>query len=136
MRKKLVGVFAFVVLLALIPAFLAAEPASCAESQFKGQQDAQAGHDSSGWFMGGMGAGLLFSLLGTGVTALVANSSTPMPQMLPDKNDFDLSCYASGYQIQARSKDVSSVWTGGLIGSGVGLVIIVGALALAFGGFF
>jgi hypothetical protein len=133
MKKNLLWVFALAACTAFAPAILTAEPASCVESQFKGQQDAQSAHDSSGWFIGGLGAGFLFSLLGTGVTALVANSSFPMPQMLPSEKDFDIPCYANGYQMQARAKDVGSVWTGGLIGSGVGLVIVVGVIVMIVG---
>lgn len=99
--------------------------ADCNQSNMRGNQDAGMMHNSGGWLAGGVGSGLLLSLIGTGIITAIAASSNPQPTMIPD--GVDETCYRVGYNSKAKSKNTVSALVGGLAGSAVWIVILVSA---------
>lgn len=94
---------------------------SCDDDRTHGRADAASTHRSGGWFWGGVGSGLLLSILGTGIITAVGASSDPQPKEVPA--GYDPACYRDGYQSKAKSKNTVSALTGGLVGTAVWVLI-------------
>ena len=94
---------------------------TCEDDRVHGRADASSGHHSGGWFWGGVGSGLLLSLIGTGIITAVGASSDPQPKEVPA--GYDPACYRDGYQSKAKSKNTISALTGGLVGTAIWVVI-------------
>ena len=89
--------------------------------------DAGSRHSSAGWFLGGVGSGVLLGLIGTGIITVTAAMSNPQPRLLPA--DVDGSCYINGYAKKAKSKNTWSALGGGLVGTAVFVLVYLAATA-------
>lgn len=98
---------------------------SQSESYEKGRSDAELQHTTAGWAVGGVISGAVFSLIGTGIIALIALASNPTPPFIPE--DVDPSAYTRGYREVARKKNVRAAGIGGLILSSVWVLIALSA---------
>jgi hypothetical protein len=97
----------------------------CREAEIQGSMDASAQHSTSGWFLGGVGSGVLLGLIGTGVITGAAALSNPKPEFPPA--GFDQNCYMHGYSKKAKSKNTISALVGGLTGTAVFVFIYISA---------
>ncbi len=95
---------------------------SCRESRALGKQDAEFQHSSSGWFLGGVGSGILLGIIGTGIITAAGATSNPQPMDVPE--DVMENCYRDGYRSKCRGKNAGSAFGGGLLGT----VVIVGII--------
>jgi len=114
---------------AIIPIGLfAEEKMDCTESMIKGETYGRKYHDATGAFLGGMGAGILLGLIGTGIATAIAASSSPMPDYIPNKDVINEDCYIGGYQKGARKKNINNAIGGGLVGT---VIIVTTVLIIA-----
>lgn len=88
-----------------------------------GRQDAEEMHSSAGYFLGGVGAGLLLGLIGTVIIGVSAGGS--QPDFIPE--NVDSRGYLSGYYKKAKSKNQGAAWGGGLLGTAVWVGIVIAA---------
>lgn len=95
------------------------------ESFNAGSLDAETQHSSTGWMIGGLLGGGLFSWLGTGITVLIASGSSPAPSFVPE--NAEPASYLSGYQKNARKQNVRSAAISGVIMSTVWTVLVLSA---------
>ena len=97
---------------------------SCLTSVALGSADAKAQHSSPGWVIGGFFSGVALGLIGTGIITAVAASTDPKPQQVPPH--VDGACYVSGYSDAAGTKNAWRAFGGGLAGTAVIVLIILG----------
>jgi hypothetical protein len=108
--------------IAAIPLVLQAP--SCDTARATGREDADTRHGSAGWFIGGVGAGVLAGLIGTGAITGASALTSPQPREVPaDLTGGVENCYRDGYKGKAKNKNVLSSFLGGLMGTAVWLVI-------------
>jgi len=93
------------------------------QSYTKGRYDATTMHSSSGYFLGGVGAGLVLGLIGTAIIGFSAGGS--QPDIIPE--NVDPNGYQAGYFKEAKSKNQESAWGGGLLGT---VIVVAAVLAL------
>jgi len=86
-----------------------------------GYQDAATMHSTSGWMLGGVGSGLLLGLIGTGIIALAASGSEP--GYIPE--NVDPMGYRAGYLKKSKSRNSGAAAVGGLIGTGVIVLLVL-----------
>ena len=89
-------------------------------------------HGTPGWFVGGIGSGLAGGLIGTGIIWIFAGSSgTGLHEFelreIHSKGDRYYRGYIGGHQERMQSKRKSSALGGGLIGTAVGVIILISA---------
>ena len=86
---------------------------------------------TSGRFVGGLGAGMLLGLIGTGIAYAVADNdgiTTPDEALLRGAGDQGyLTGFEEGYAQRLRARRKSAALGGGLLGTGVIVLIIVSA---------
>ena len=97
------------------------------ESYFKGQEDAEMFMDTSGMWVGGTISGFFLGIIGLGLNCIVAGTSNPHPQMLPD--NVDHAAYHLGYKDEAKSKKLGAAIWSGLIGITAGTVVYIAVLS-------
>jgi hypothetical protein len=100
----------------------AAQP-PCDDSRAKGRLDAASLHSSTGWFIGGIGSGVLLGLIGTAIITGAAALGNPQPKQTPTGMQTD--CYREGYSSKAKNKNTISALLGGAIGAVVWTVLYV-----------
>ena len=108
---------------ALVP--FADETRSNADSYNQGVMAAEDQHSAVGWGFGGFFAGGLFSWLGTGVTVLIANGSSPSPRYMPE--DVDQVSYRNGYRDEAKRKNRRAAAIPGVIMSTLWTILVISA---------
>lgn len=92
-------------------------------SVVQGKMDARVFHKTGGWVAGGIIGGGLFSLLGTGVVTLIAMSSSPYPNFVPE--DVEQNSYVMAYNDEARSRNVRAAGISGLVMSAIWIGIVL-----------
>ena len=118
--QKLISIF----LLVAFPISVLAS--DCEDAKVEGENAASTQHSSAGWFLGGVGSGVLLGLIGTGVVTAAAAMTHPQPKLIPD-NIKNQNCYINGYSKKGKSKNTLSALCGGLVGTAVFVVIYVSA---------
>ncbi|MDA3948181.1 MAG: hypothetical protein PF508_03055 [Spirochaeta sp.] len=108
---------------ALVP--FAEDTRSSADSYNQGVMAAEDSHSAVGWGFGGFFAGGLFSWLGTGVTVLIANGSSPTPRYIPD--DVNEMSYRNGYRDEAQRKNRRAAAIPGVIMSTLWTILVISA---------
>lgn len=92
-------------------------------SYSKGQIDAKLMNSSGGWFAGGVGAGLLLSLLGTTIVTVAADGDRPY--QVPANTDQQ--AYMLGYYEQSKSSNKWAAFGGGCVGTAIFVGLILGS---------
>jgi hypothetical protein len=100
---------------------------SSSESYQEGRMAARREHSAGGWVVGGLVGGGLFSLLGTGVVTGIAAVSNPDPDYIPD--DAQMGSYLSGYEKEARAKNVRAAAISGGAMSALWIILVLSAAA-------
>jgi hypothetical protein len=121
---SLIRITAIAVIVVFPTALVAAD---CDESKAQGENDAANRYSTAGWFIGGLGCGMLGGLIGAGVITAVAAFSNPQPKTIPD--GFNESCYGNGYSGKAKSKRTWAALGGGLLGTLVFVAVYSAATA-------
>jgi hypothetical protein len=96
---------------------------NCEKSRILGENAANSSHGTSGWFLGGVGSGVLLGLIGTGIIVGASAVSNPQPKYIPDQ--VDVQCYVNGYSKASKSKNIMSALVGGLAGTATAVLIIL-----------
>lgn len=99
----------------------------CGASMLRGKQDAAANHSTVGWKTGGFFCGLALGLIGTGIITAAAAAGEPQPKTIP--NGANVACYTDGYSTKAGSKNTWGAFGGGLVGTVVIVIVLLGASA-------
>ena len=99
------------------------QSASPAQSYNRGIMAAEEEHSAIGWGVGGFVTGTAFSWLGTGVTVLLANGSSPTPRYIPE--DVEPISYRSGYREEARRRNRRSAAIPGVIMSTLWTILVL-----------
>ena len=112
-------------LILLLPVLSFAQ--DCEKSKVQGENAAATQHSSTGWFLGGVGSGVLLGLIGTGIITGASALSNPQPKLIPE--NVDQQCYINGYSKKGKSKNIWVSLGGGLVGTAafVTVVLIAGA---------
>lgn len=87
----------------------------CEESRTIGENAADLQHSTVGWWLGGIGSGVLLGLIGTGVVWGLSFASSPQPDRIPDGVHED--CYRRGYKAEAKGDNKVAAGVGGLLGT-------------------
>ena len=89
---------------------------------------------TGGWFAGGFVSGLLLGVIGTGITWALASSSDV--QVPPDSRLLIINqpityqqVYEKSFADKVKMKRKSSALRGGLVGTGIGLVLFIASVA-------
>lgn len=98
---------------------------SCSESKTKGSNNANQEHSSVGWWLGGMGSGVMLGLIGTGLIWGISHASSPQPSTLPSNINAD--CYKDGYKREAKGSNKVGAGIGGLLGTAIFLLLVISA---------
>lgn len=108
---------------------LSLEPLSCEKTILKGEKDAEKNYHSENWFWAGFTTGILLGPVGLGVvgSAFVSNPSVKFP---PNNLSLNRNCYRDGYSNKARGKNIKSSLKGGLLGTGIFVVLLSSVLIL------
>ena len=101
------------------------EMMDCERSRIEGENQARNAHSTSGWFLGGVGSGILLGLIGTGVITAASAMSKPQPKQIP--SHVDSVCYVNGFTKEATTRNIRSAVGGGLVGT----VVIVTIIAMS-----
>jgi hypothetical protein len=118
-RNSMLFKLTAVLMVVLFPSMILAD--ECREAEIEGEADAAAQHSSTGWFLGGVGSGLLLGLIGTGVITGAAAMTHPKPEF--PASGFNEKCYFHGYSSKAKKKNVWSALGGGLAGTAIFVII-------------
>ena len=96
---------------------------TCEDSKDKGRMSASQEHSSVGWWLGGIGSGVMLGLIGTGAIWGISHASSPQPSTIPSniRND----CYKDGYKREAKGSNKVGAGVGGLIGTALFLFIFL-----------
>lgn len=124
MFRKLHFLVACFMVASIVATPLLALADDCDDADAKGAAKADADYRSSGWFLGGIGSGLLLGPIGTAIITGMGAGSNPEPRRVPDQMKEE--CYVHGYTKKARSRNTTSALGGGLLGTGL-LILLVAA---------
>lgn len=96
-----------------------------------GKMAAQTGYSAGGWFLGGVGMGLLLGLIGTLIIGVASTGGVEPPasrmMMIQDESkDYQVG-FLEGYSKKAKGKKFGSALGGGLLGTLVWVLILVSA---------
>jgi hypothetical protein len=91
----------------------------------EGRLAAKREHNAAGWVIGGVVGGGLFSLLGAGAVTGIAAASSPSPDYVPE--NVDTGSYMTGYEKEARGKNVRGAAISGGIMTALWIVVAVSA---------
>lgn len=89
----------------------------------RGIRDAESRHSTTGYFLGGVGSGIMLGLIGTAIIGIAAGGTSP--DYIP--NNVNQEGYISGYRKKAKSKNTLSAVGGGLLGTAVIVIAVVAA---------
>lgn len=70
--------------------------------------------------MGGVAAGVMTGLIGTGVATIIAATTDPTPKQVDES--VNQACYLQGYSGKARNENTMNALGGGLLGTAVFVV--------------
>lgn len=96
---------------------------TCRDSYFSGQ-NAGANYNSTGWGMGGFGAGFCCGLIGAGATYGFAASSQPRPPLSTHPDSLNLKCYEFGYASTAKDRAKKAACIGGIAGTLLAVIFL------------
>ena len=97
------------------------QASSCDTSTAAGRNDANTRHGTAGWFLGGVGAGVGLTFIGTGIITGASALTNPQPRTVP--SEMQEPCYREGYRSRAKRRNLVSSLLGGLVGTGAWLAI-------------
>lgn len=105
---------------------------SFADGLLEGEMAASSSYSSSGWFLGGVGSGILLGLIGTLIIGLSATSGDVKPdpisyQMIQDYPEDYKMGYLQGYDNKGESKRITAAVGGGLLGTLIFVALVFGA---------
>lgn len=98
---------------------------TCEESRESGANAADVQHSSVGWWLGGVGSGVILGLIGTGIIWGVSFASSPQPARIPD--NVEENCFRRGYKSEAKGSNEVGAGVGGLIGTLAFFLVVVSA---------
>jgi len=120
MKNRISKLISFALIL-LLPVLAFSQ--DCEKVKIQGENAAATQHSSAGWFLGGVGSGVLLGLIGTGIITGASALSNPQPKLIPE--NVDQQCYINGYSKKGKSKNIWGAFGGGLVGTAAFVTVIL-----------